>query len=226
MVVSEVRFGYLVPERPVSAHPVSGSSGERSRPQRGMGGRLASTPWLQLRWRAAPEQPCGQFPRVCPGGKPRDKIGEHSIDEFRRPITTGEPSIKVRQVHLDLAPPPVWQQRDSVFSSAEGPHGTGPAVVGQVGEQAIQSGSPMHRVVEDLVRITLRPGFDCGCPTDCTTGVLLHNVPAHDTLDTAAHRLGIRARWVRTWPTVQPGSSDARRATESLTPTIRSFMRA
>ena len=78
-----------------------------------------------------------------------------------------------------------------MFPSADGPHGTGPAVVGQAGEQMIHSGSALNRVIDDLSRITRRPGFDLGCTTGCTTGVLLHNFSARGALDAAAHRLGI-----------------------------------
>ena len=95
-------------------------------------------------------------------------------------------------MHLHLAPPPKWQQRDRMFPpSPDGPHGTGPAVVRQAGEQMIHSGSALNRVSDDLSRITRRPGFDLGCPTGCAAGVLIHNVSAQGALDAAAHRLGI-----------------------------------
>ncbi len=78
-----------------------------------------------------------------------------------------------------------------MFPSADGPHWTGPAAVGQAAEQMIQPGSALNRVVDDLSRIARRPGFDLGCTSGCTTGVLIHNFSAQGALDTAAHRLGI-----------------------------------
>lgn len=78
-----------------------------------------------------------------------------------------------------------------MFPSANGPHVTGPAVVGQAGEQVIHSGRALHCVLDDLSRISRRPSFDLGCPTGGATGVLLHDVAAHGTLDAAAQRLSI-----------------------------------
>lgn len=94
-------------------------------------------------------------------------------------------------MHLHLTPPPIGQQRDRMFPSADSPHGAGPAVVGQAGEQMIHSGRALKCVIDDLSRTTNRPGFDLRCPTSYATGVLLHNFPAHGALDAPAHRLGI-----------------------------------
>ncbi|CAM3585775.1 hypothetical protein NOMA109596_01580 [Nocardioides marinus] len=81
-----------------------------------------------------------------------------------------------------------------MLASADGLHRTGPALVGQTGEQVVHSGSTLNRIIDDLSRITSGSGFDLSRTASRTARILLDDLSAHSSLDAFAHGVGVSSK--------------------------------